>query len=321
MQSIPTSTFEIRDVKSRADFESYADLANISSPDKKTSGDEIIKHSSAFPSTSRRFRKLLSRKSEPVIGINIMEGYWTSTPDIWFANLVDNNASTSDIAEALILIEQIVKAEGAKTLQFWIADNRDNLVEALALQNFVEVQRNAQSELDLTTFDIKALQPAIDRFNKTGFKVVNTTELAELYPDDYLKMLWRADNEFFEDVPVTWEKKDIDYDTWFKEFEVDRIDWPRFLQVLDGDKLVATTMLFKSQVDPGRYLTGLTAVSRDYRRLGIAKAIKAIALQRAKDDGGTVVGTDNHLDNPMLQLNLQLGFKIVYHLVTFEKQF
>lgn len=56
---------------------------------------------------------------------------------------------------------------------------------------------------------------------------------------------------------------------------------------------------------------GLTTVRRDYRRQGIARAIKQHALRYCKTHGVRTVTTQVHPDNqPMTSLNRQLGFSI-----------
>ena len=55
--------------------------------------------------------------------------------------------------------------------------------------------------------------------------------------------------------------------------------------------------------------TGLTGVRREYRRRGIATALKVMALQFARENGYTEIVTDNEENNPMFQINLQLGFE------------
>jgi GNAT superfamily N-acetyltransferase len=53
----------------------------------------------------------------------------------------------------------------------------------------------------------------------------------------------------------------------------------------------------------------LTGTRRDYRRRGLATAMKVRNIQLAKKLGVDIIETDNEENNPMFQLNLQLGFK------------
>jgi GNAT superfamily N-acetyltransferase len=55
--------------------------------------------------------------------------------------------------------------------------------------------------------------------------------------------------------------------------------------------------------------TGLTGVRRDYHRRGIAKALKSYIIEVAQRLGAQVIQAYNEENNPMFQLNLQLGFQ------------
>ena len=47
----------------------------------------------------------------------------------------------------------------------------------------------------------------------------------------------------------------------------------------------------------------------DYRRQGIATALKVKALSKLKERGIKVVRTDNEKNNPMYLINVAMGFK------------
>ena len=55
--------------------------------------------------------------------------------------------------------------------------------------------------------------------------------------------------------------------------------------------------------------SGLTGVRSQYRRVGLATALKCKSLEAAKHLGAKRVQTSNEENNPMYQLILQLGFR------------
>jgi GNAT superfamily N-acetyltransferase len=63
----------------------------------------------------------------------------------------------------------------------------------------------------------------------------------------------------------------------------------------------------------------LTGVRREYRRQGIATTLKLRSIAYARSLGDRILLARNESDNPMLQLNLSLGFVKESVLVMFVK--
>ncbi|MBE2224121.1 MAG: GNAT family N-acetyltransferase [Anaerolineae bacterium] len=68
-------------------------------------------------------------------------------------------------------------------------------------------------------------------------------------------------------------------------------------------------------------MTGVTTVRREYRRRGIATALKVHIIRFAQENGVQEIFTGNDSQNPMYQLNLKLGFKSQPSWVRVEKKF
>ena len=78
---------------------------------------------------------------------------------------------------------------------------------------------------------------------------------------------------------------------------------------LDGDHFVGESQGSINAAYHAEFLTGATGVRREYRRRGIASALKAHLILYAKQRGVQEMSTTNDSRNPMYGLNLQLGFK------------
>lgn len=59
----------------------------------------------------------------------------------------------------------------------------------------------------------------------------------------------------------------------------------------------------------GHWGTGLTGVLRSHRRKRLATALKLCSIQYVIDHGGIEIETSNEENNPMYDLNIQLGFE------------
>jgi GNAT superfamily N-acetyltransferase len=65
---------------------------------------------------------------------------------------------------------------------------------------------------------------------------------------------------------------------------------------------------------------GMTGVLRAHRRMGIATALKVRAIQFAQTYGARWIETGNEENNPMLQINLRLGFQPAPAWLSFENR-
>lgn len=103
----------------------------------------------------------------------------------------------------------------------------------------------------------------------------------------------------------------------FEDYEVfvDRIYVPsyrghaesQFLAAF-GDDWVGLSSFVRTSGTRGKF--GLTAVTHAHRGLGLARALKRLALRYAQNVGVTVITTENHPENhPILELNQTLGFR------------
>ena len=89
--------------------------------------------------------------------------------------------------------------------------------------------------------------------------------------------------------------------------------------VLYGDRVIGLNNLWKNEIDKG-INTGLTGVRREYRRKGVATALKHTSLSWAKNQGYEWIRTDNAATNEgMLSINIRVGFKFMPAWLLFEK--
>ncbi|MFZ8789297.1 MAG: GNAT family N-acetyltransferase, partial [Acidilobaceae archaeon] len=86
-----------------------------------------------------------------------------------------------------------------------------------------------------------------------------------------------------------------------------------------GEEVVAVTLVVRASAREA-YFT-YTGVLRPYRGLGLAKAVKALALAKLKELGYVRASTNNNLANkPIIAVNRKLEFKIVRELLDYRKR-
>lgn len=100
-----------------------------------------------------------------------------------------------------------------------------------------------------------------------------------------------------------------DFSQWRKEALPEDCSQEKWVFIaLDGNDFVGVSTLFSTEVS-GVLYTDYTGVKRDYRRRGIAKALKLLSIQAAINEGAHSMTTETEAGNEAMQkLNKGLGY-------------
>jgi len=194
-------------------------------------------------------------------------------------------------------------------LDMWSRDDMPCRVRFLRERGFVENFRVWTSELDLRAFDPSRFAHHVDAVFKQGVTITTRAVMGD--SSEQMKKLFDLQLAVRDDVPIPpdEERQPFVYEEWLENHDhPTRIDDGYFVAIADG-QYVGVTNLWQSP-EPDTIRTGLTAVRREYRRRGIAIALKVRALAFAKEQGYRRTVTDNaSMNEPMLAINEQLGFR------------
>lgn len=178
-------------------------------------------------------------------------------------------------------------------------------------RGFVEQMREWENHLDVATYDPTAFAGKPEAVEASGLRIATLSALMLEDPDGWGRRLFDCSNAAAADIPSADAHTDPDFETWYKRF----IGSPNLLPdgymvALDGPEYVGVSTLWASQGEPNVAYTGITGVRREYRRRGIALALKLRALDWAVANGYAKVKTWNNTGNQgMLAINYALGFK------------
>jgi len=300
-----------------ADYRAIVAIANAIEPESPSSVSSW-KHWDSHRQEEHLFRRFVAERpaangrSPRVLGSAVCgHTHWSYDPDKYFVNVqVDPEVQNRGIGSALydFLMDELGPRRPAKLVGF-TRENRPVAVRFLEQRGFRQVMRLPVSRLESATFDAGRFAEKVARVERSGIAIKTLQELSE-EDGDWKRKVYELEWECIQDVPTP----DPLTKQPFGQFEKRTLGSPNLLPdawfvALDGDRYVGLSVLWKNLATDTLLETGLTGVVRSHRRRGIATAMKVRAIQYAQEHGGAAIETDNEENNPMFQLNLQLGFE------------
>lgn len=217
------------------------------------------------------------------------------------------------------LMDEVRLLEPTKLVSHAREDHTDSL-SFLEKRGFKPVLRMPTSRLTVAEFDAAPFQEKVARVLQSGVAIKTMAQLKNEDPN-WKRKLYELEWECLQDVPTP----DPLTRRSLEQFERMTLNNPRILPdawfiAVDGERYVGLSVLWRNPADKRLLNTGLTGVVRSHRRRGIATALKVQAIEYAKQYGAEEIDTDNEENNPMFQLNIQLGFRPQPAFLDFEKQ-
>jgi mycothiol synthase len=226
----------------------------------------------------------------------------------WMEGAVHPDFQGRGIGSALLA--RVLEAIGPKhpiSLRTFSREDFTATRRFLAQRGFVEAKRTWESFLDLAAFDFAPYAGQVDGVEAQGIRLCTLPELQG--NPDWEQRLLDLYNTIQTDVPDIDQAVAVDMAYFQKNYtgSSSYLAEGNFI-ALDGQQWVGMTNLWKGG-SPDLLNTGLTGTLPDYRRRGIALALKLRSLAWAREQGITRIRTTNASTNQgMLAINEQMGF-------------
>lgn len=192
---------------------------------------------------------------------------------------------------------------GSEGLQLEVMQDRPEALAFLARRGFVEIERQMQSELDLSTVEAPQVQVP------DGVRLVTRAERPGLEEGMY-----RASVEATRDIPGLDGEREEPFEAW-RAWEIDRPSRRPdlcFVAVATGatgeDEVVGFGSL--DVFEDGSVHHGLIAVRPSWRRRGVARAVNAAQIAAAKARGFDRLHIESEQRNVAMRgLSASLGYR------------
>jgi len=221
------------------------------------------------------------------------------------------------------LHEHIVAVLSVRDLISLTTQTREDQPEGIGFlerRGYTVSLREPQSRLDLRAFDPAHFVPLLERVRASGIAIVSLPELQARDPD-WKRNWWVLDCALAKDVPSSEPVTPQSFEQFERWMSNPNLLPETYFIALDGDRYIGATGLHKFAADPAKLINDLTGVLREYRRRGIATALKVHAFVAAQRYGAEMIRTNNEEHNPMYLLNLALGFQPEPAWLEYTKQF
>ncbi len=197
-------------------------------------------------------------------------------------------------------------------------DDMSYAIRFLQSRGFEEFQRYSEPHLEIASFDFTPYKSLEQKLNSRGIEIKTMRQLENDPGRD--RKLYELDNEIAADLPDEETFTPISFETFEKQCLKASYTLPdAYFVAVDGDKYIGTSAVNKYQAEKDLD-TGITGVTREYRRKGIATCLKVKTIEYAKRHNYAKICTDNQSTNePMLNLNNRLGFIKKYDWICVRK--
>ncbi len=191
---------------------------------------------------------------------------------------------------------------GCVTLETTVGEEDAESLAWVDRRGFREVGRDSLLALDLTAVELPALSAP------EGIEIVAWVDRPDLWPGVY-----EVAREAYVDIPGQAEQPAPPYDVWLANDMQGGTDPPEAIFVAVADGVVAGYAKLSISSAPGTTTAhhDITGVRRDFRRRGIAGALKRSEIAWAKERGYERLETSNEVRNePIRRLNARHGYVV-----------
>ena len=292
-----------------ADYEALTLLGNLNFPDHQDTVDEI-KWGDMHRDPKHQWARFVGVENGEIVAIGDygQNGGMFHPRKFGVMVMVHPEKQGCGFGKAMYAhVLQAIEPFAPLSVRAFARENMPRPVRFLLDRGFREDMRYFESSLEVRAFDFAPFTGAEEKAAQNGIIVKTLAELMETDPN-WKRKFYELTQAVKRDIPRPEPWTPTEFEVWEQQFE--NPDWlpdANFV-ALDGSKYVGISTIYKKQADFDLH-TGITGTLSDYRRKGIALALKLQAVRYAKNAGTPAIRTGNETGNlAMLAINEAMGF-------------
>ena len=296
------------------EFKEITRLYNLVSHDDKEHVDDMKEGWAIIDKNLKRDRLLLYEDDNVLGYLGYAQGRNENHRNCYFNIFLDPQYNGNGYRQ--ILYERMLEDIKAFDCNKLYADvyehpNYEEYKQLLIRNKFYIGMKIRESSLNLQDLDLKEYTSLLDKLDADGIQFYDAKNEMQDFSDHYKKLeelgwIYSQDFPMPEGIAHTREPFE-QFMKYQKLFEEKRYGIQ--IVAVDGDAYVGSTDIdIYPKSDPYKAWTGSLGVLREYRRKGIATALKIKAFETLRAKGVKQVRTDNEENNPMYKINVALGF-------------
>ena len=216
----------------------------------------------------------------------------------------------------LQLTENYAYKNDIKKLHCMTFSTYTHALEFLEKAHFITKDQLVWNSFNLNQTISPSAQMKHQKVCASNIRFVSGLEFSKIR-SDWDRCWWEHIKECLLDIPSDIPVEMPSFDDWRSFLNIPSCRRKNSIFALDNNTLVG--LIEMGEPSNGVSNINHSSVVRSYRRQGISTALKVEAIHWAQQNNLTMLQTQNHINNPMLGINLKFGFVEQYRQCTLEK--
>jgi len=202
-------------------------------------------------------------------------------------------------------------------------DNQTYRVRLLEEAGFDLKMRFPRSLLEIAACDLSLYVNINEQLVAQGIELVTLTDVMQ-GDEQWQDHIWRLFNHINQDIPSPHPVAEVPFAEYAEYYDGEDFRPDSWQIAVDTSKTgaeqyVGMCVVNISSTRANSLFAGITGTVRSYRRRKIATVLKAKSIEYGQRHGYQYILTDNEENNPMYDLNSQLGFQPLPAWLYYEK--